>query len=242
MREARRKLEDAQRRGAAEEQQQAVEELKQAKAALEEILRQLREEEIERVLAQLEGRFRKMLQQEIEVYEGTIGLDGIPDRPSAIESWKSNRANSAANRLQIPPTAEKLWPCCVKKARRSHSPNRSSKCTKTCSGDRPAVARQRRPDDARHGAGHRQIAGRNGRRPAEGPARSAAATSRPAIGSKPPGKGSPAGGQNQDQPLVNAIAELKMIRDLQIRVNTRTERYSQLLERRRRTGRPARPD
>ncbi len=95
MREAKRKLEEAQRRGAAQEQQRAIEELKQAKAALEEILRQLREEEIERTLAMLEGRFRKMLQLQAEVYEGTIGLDRIPDeerdRNLEIESGKLGR-------------------------------------------------------------------------------------------------------------------------------------------------------
>jgi hypothetical protein len=36
--------------------------------------------------------------------------------------------------------------------------------------------------------------------------------------------------QQQDQPLVDAIAELKMIRSLQMRVNTRTNRYSRLLD------------
>jgi hypothetical protein len=38
------------------------------------------------------------------------------------------------------------------------------------------------------------------------------------------------GGGGQDQPLLDSIAELKMIRALQMRVNTRTERYSKLLE------------
>jgi len=38
------------------------------------------------------------------------------------------------------------------------------------------------------------------------------------------------GGGSQDQPLLDSIAELKMIRALQMRVNTRTERYSKLLE------------
>ncbi len=37
------------------------------------------------------------------------------------------------------------------------------------------------------------------------------------------------GGGGQDQPLLDSIAELKMIRALQMRVNTRTERYSKLL-------------
>ena len=38
------------------------------------------------------------------------------------------------------------------------------------------------------------------------------------------------GGPPQDQPLVDAIAEIKMIRSLQIRVNKRTNRYAQLLD------------
>ena len=52
--------------------------MEQAKAQLEEILRQLREEEIERMLAMLEARFRKMLQMQEEVYEGTVRLDKVP--------------------------------------------------------------------------------------------------------------------------------------------------------------------
>jgi hypothetical protein len=37
-------------------------------------------------------------------------------------------------------------------------------------------------------------------------------------------------GQPQDPPLVDLLAELKMIRALQMRVNGRTERYSKLIE------------
>lgn len=45
---------------------------------------------------------------------------------------------------------------------------------------------------------------------------------------KPPGKSPP--GQPQDPPLVDELAELKMIRAMQMRVNTRTERYSKLID------------
>ena len=45
---------------------------------------------------------------------------------------------------------------------------------------------------------------------------------------KPPGP-SPTG-QPQDPPLIEMLAELKMIRTLQLRVNRRTERYSKLIE------------
>ena len=78
MNEAKKKLEDARRQDAVDKQEQALRELEQAKSELEEILRQLREEEIERILAMLEARFRKMLQMQEEVYEGTLRLDKIP--------------------------------------------------------------------------------------------------------------------------------------------------------------------
>ena len=78
MREAEAKLKDAQRQGAAEKEEEALRELQKAKAELEDILRQLREEQIARMLAMLEARFRKMLQMEEEVYEGTVRLDRVP--------------------------------------------------------------------------------------------------------------------------------------------------------------------
>ena len=53
--EAEDKLKEAQRHGAGEKQEQAIRELQLAKAKLEEILRQLREEEIGRMLANARG-------------------------------------------------------------------------------------------------------------------------------------------------------------------------------------------
>ncbi len=78
MKEAEAKLEQAQRQGAGQQQEEAIRELQLAKAELERILRQLREEEIGRVLAMLEGRFRQMLQMQQEIYEGTLRLDKVP--------------------------------------------------------------------------------------------------------------------------------------------------------------------
>jgi hypothetical protein len=42
--------------------------------------------------------------------------------------------------------------------------------------------------------------------------------------------GQPSAGQQQDPPLVDMLAELKMIRALQMRVNTQTKRYSGMIE------------
>ena len=90
MRQAKKQLEEANRNGAVEKQARSHEELN-GQAELEEILRQLREEEIERTLAMLEARFRKMLVMQVEVYEGTIRLDKVPDA-DATRTTKSRPA------------------------------------------------------------------------------------------------------------------------------------------------------
>lgn len=75
MRDAQQKLEKAKRENAIEDMVAAERELAQAKRELEEILRQLREEEVDRVLALLEGRFRQMLEKQVKIYESTRKLD-----------------------------------------------------------------------------------------------------------------------------------------------------------------------
>lgn len=98
MREAQQKLEQAKREDAVEKQAEAIKELERAKADLEEILRQLREEEMARMLAMLESRFRKMLDAQVEVYEGTKRVDKVPqaqrDRDDEIEAGRLSRKES----------------------------------------------------------------------------------------------------------------------------------------------------
>jgi hypothetical protein len=85
MQEAQQQLEQAKRAGAVKQQEKAVEELEQAKAELERILRQLREEELERMLVTLEARFRKMLEEQIEIYDETQRLDKAAGRAAEHE-------------------------------------------------------------------------------------------------------------------------------------------------------------
>src|SRR5262249_22821244 len=90
----------AKRKEAVEEQEKAKAELEKAKAALEEILRQMREEEIERTLAQLEGRFKKMLEMQVKVYESTKRLDKIPMKARGDEvAVLSGRLSSDERRI-----------------------------------------------------------------------------------------------------------------------------------------------
>lgn len=77
MRDATEKLENALRDDAIADMKQAEREIALAKKELEEILRQLREEEVERTLAMLETRFRQMLEREVRLHESTRKLNAI---------------------------------------------------------------------------------------------------------------------------------------------------------------------
>lgn len=64
---------------ASDDQDKALAELTKAKEKLEEILRQLREEERDLFLAALEARFRDMLARQLVIYNGTVGLHAVPE-------------------------------------------------------------------------------------------------------------------------------------------------------------------
>lgn len=78
MQQAIEKLEKEQRDSAGEAQDEAVAELERLKAKLEEILRQLREEEEEILLALLEARFQQMMQLQLRVNAATTRLNKTP--------------------------------------------------------------------------------------------------------------------------------------------------------------------
>ena len=219
MRHAQHRLEEAKRHDAAAEQQIALDELKKAKAELEKILRQLREEEIERVLAQLEGRFRKMLAMQIEVYEGTVRVDKVPlaDRghDEEIEAGRLSRrealivveADRALNLLHEEGSAV-AFPESVEQVREDMQQvvdrlARSKTELITQGIEQDIIAALEETIKALQKAQQDQKSGK-------------------------PQKGQPM--QPGEEPLVDKIAELKMIRALQMRINTRTKRYSKLLE------------
>lgn len=218
MRAAQKHLEEANRKGAAKEQETALEELKKAKLELEKILRQMREEEVERTLAMLEGRFRKMLVMQIEVYEGTIRLDKVPDadrghddeiEASRLSSKESNivvEADRALNLLHEEGSAV-AFPESVDQMRDdmqqvSARLLRANVEQITQGIEQEIITQLQETIDALQKA---QKAQKNRK-------------SRPGQA-----------GESQEG-LVDKIAELKMIRALQMRVNTRTKRYSKMLE------------
>lgn len=98
MQAAEAKLRQAQRDQAQEEQAEALRELRAAKAELEKVLRQLREQELERTLVQLEERLRQLLKTEREIQTGTQRLDAIAaadrQRGDELDSGRLGRKQS----------------------------------------------------------------------------------------------------------------------------------------------------
>jgi hypothetical protein len=221
MKEAQKKLEQARREDATEKQEEAIRELEQAKADLEEILRQLREEEIERLLAILEARFRKMLQMQEEVYEGTLRLDKIPaaDRTHNQEI-EASRLSGKESQIIVE----------VDKAAMLLHEDGSAVAF-------PEAVEQMR-DDMQQVVS--RLAQANVGKITQGIEEDIIAALKDMIAAlkkaqkdqenkkkKPTESQS---GQPQDPPLIDMLAELRMIRALQMRVNTRTARYSKMVE------------
>jgi len=218
MQEAQKKLEEAKKSDAVEKQEEALRELEQAKAELEEILRQLREEEMARTLAMLEARFRKMLEAQVQVYEGTQRLDQVAaadrDRDDVIEAGRLSRkeaeiaveADKALAVLQEEGSAV-AFPEAVIEIRDDMITIRD----RLAEADTGALTQGVEEDVI--AALEEMI--------------TALEKAQKDMQDQKPGQPGQAGGE-QEMPLVDTIAELKMIRAMQMRVNNRTQRYTEL--------------
>lgn len=89
MQQAIEQLEQDSREKAVDEQDAAVARLEQMKAQLEEILRQLREDEKESYLALLEARFQNMLKRQQQINSETVRLDAIAPADRAQQNYAS---------------------------------------------------------------------------------------------------------------------------------------------------------
>ncbi len=78
MQQAKQDLDKAKREGALDQMTQAIQQLQEAKEELEKILRQSREEEVTSTLARLEDQFRQMLEAQIRINQKTLQLAQVP--------------------------------------------------------------------------------------------------------------------------------------------------------------------
>jgi hypothetical protein len=222
MKEAREKLEEALREEAVDKQEEALRELEAAKAELEKILRQMREEEMARLLAMLEARFRKMLDMQVEVYEGTIRLDRLPaesrGRGSEIESGRLSRSES-----QIVIEADKA----LTLLREEGSAVAMPEALEQTRDDMQQVMQKLAEFDVgalTQGVEEDIIASLEEMIAALEKAQQELESQQ--NQQQPP----PPPGEPQEPPLIDQLAELRMIRSLQMRVNRRTATYAKLID------------
>lgn len=222
MQDAQEKLDKAEREGAADDQRKAIKELEQAKAELERILRQLREEEMERTLTLLAARFRKMLEAQLKVYEGTVRLDKVPsaerDHDDEIESARLSREESTIVReadralvLLREEGSSVAFPETVSLMRED-----MQRVTERLADFKVGIMTQDLEQDIIEALEETIAALEMAIKDLE-------------KNRTPPGQ-APQAGQPSEPPLVDKLAELKMIRSLQMRINRRTQRYGKMIE------------
>jgi hypothetical protein len=213
-------LEKNDRADASKNQDKALKELEEARKKLEEILRQLREEELERLLAALEARCQKMLQMQIEVRDGTVrvfkAVEENPDhKPTRSNEQKSlqlsdreqqivDEATKAIQLLEAEGSAVAFYEQFLQvREDMRHVTRRLGKAdvgsmTQTIEEDIIAVLKEM--IDALKKAQKQLQENRSNPSPSN---------------------------PNQNQKLLDLIAELKMVRSMQLRVNSRTKTYGE---------------
>src|SRR5579884_1619610 len=204
------------RKDAPEDEQQALDNLNKAKKALEDLLRQLREEEIERLLARLEARCRRMLALQIAVRDDTVALDKvIKDNPNG----QPTRADQQASNV-LSDREEEI----VKEARAGltlleaeGSAVAFAEVFAQVKGDMETVAIHLRKTDT--GVVTVTIEDQ-----IIDTLKEMIEALKKAQSDKK-GQGSGGGGMQRPDKLLDLLAELKMIRSMQKRVNQRTEVY-----------------
>ncbi|VTS05135.1 hypothetical protein [Tuwongella immobilis] len=220
--QAKKDLDKNKRDDAATEQEKAIKKLNEAKAELEKKLKQDREEELEKLLANLEARCNLMLGMQIEVYENTKSLkksieSNMPPQPSRADSQKSQELSDREGR--IVEEANKAIALLESEGSAVAFPQVFEEVK------RDMIAVQRRLNEAR--ADGDTLAIEEDIIAALKEMVEALKKAQQDMKDKkdsPPMPGQ--AGEPPPQGLIDQLAELKMIRSLQFRVNDRTTKYS----------------
>jgi hypothetical protein len=166
----------------------------------------------------LEGRFRKMLDQQVEVYEGTKRLDKVPqpqrDRDHEIEAGRLK-----GKEMQIGTEADKALAVLREEGSAVAFPEAVAEMRDDM-GQVVDRLGQSKVGDVTQGIEKDIIAA------LEEMIASLQKAQKDMDAKTKPGQPAPDG--DSEPPLVDTISELKMIRALQMRVNTRTQRYAEM--------------
>jgi hypothetical protein len=206
---------------AVEKQNDAIQKLEEAQKELEKRLKQLREEELERLLANLEARVAKMLQMQIDVYHETKKIDAIVQKSETKKPEKQEIQRSqlqADKETEIIAEAHKTIEILKSEGSAVAFPRVFVEVAVDMTRVRERLAVARTDDNTQ--ALEKDII--DTLKEMLEALKKAQQENQANKGMPPP----PGGGPPPDQKLLDEIAELKMIRNLQMKVNERTKRYA----------------
>lgn len=206
---------------ASEKQDEALADLLKAKERLEEILRQLREEEKEMMLAALEARLRDMLGRQINVLNGTVGLAAVPEAQQT-DKHRGRSVELARNQDEVALLASKV----VTLLKEEGSSIAFPEALVQMRDDMLTVARRlERVDVGEITVGIEKDIVESLEEILEAMQKELEKSK-----DKKQQQQQAQQGQQQDPGLVDILAELKMLRSLQYRVNRRTKQLGRLVE------------
>lgn len=215
------KIEENKNEEASNQQTEALKKLEEARKELEKLLRQLREEELERLLAALQARCEKMLAMQISVLAGTEAVD----KAIALLADKQAGREQKQESLRL-------------SDREGDIVLEASKAIEILEAEGSAVAFPEVFQQVREDMKHvqRRLGITDVAAVTQGIERDIIDSLKEMIEALKKqrseggaGKSNPSG-PPPDPKLLDKIAELKMIRSLQIRVNTRTQTYGKMYQ------------
>jgi hypothetical protein len=218
--QAEQKIAENKQKEASGQQDKAIEKLEQAQEKLEEILRQLREEEQERLLAALQLRCERMLQMQTEVYEQTVRVDRTiqenPDhKPTRVNEQRSLQLSDREDKIAV--EADQA----IQLLREEGSAVAFPEVFTQVRDDMRIVARRLGKADV---AAVTQVIEKE----IINTLTEMIDALKKAQKNLQNRRNNPsAGAGSNNQKLIDHVAELKMIRAMQVRVNTRTQVYGQ---------------
>ncbi len=202
------------------EQKEAEQELKDAVTELEKILRQKREEEVERSLAALESRFRRMLELQINVLENTRKLDALSGetRERQVEI-QSSRLSLEERKILV--EAQKAMLLLQEEGSSAAFPEALQQ---TMNDMESVVDRLQKSDVSKLTIGIEEEIVAALEELIESLKKEQKKQEEKKKEREKQQNGE-SNGQEQEQPLVDALAELRLIKTLQLRINRRSDRF-----------------
>ena len=220
MQEALEQLQDQEREKAVDNQDDAIAELEDAAKELEELLRQLREEEKEMVLAALEARFQRLLAQQTQIYEVTVSL-----AETRREEWLDTAISECRDLAQTQATLTQECAQTTALLREDGTSVSILVAVEDIEVDMGTIAE--RLQDTKAGSLTQSLE----TDVIEGLKELIEATQKEMqeMKSKERQNAQQQQTQNKPPPLVELMAELRILRSLQVRVNRRTKQVNDLL-------------